>query len=90
MKFLLFLFVLVISNKTFNPLYYNDRVEIAKLKSQYNKKFFIKKIKTFNFYSKRIPPIGVDDFSKIIENKNFLLFHCLEQKKKRNVESLTC
>ena len=30
------------------------------------------RFKIFNFYSKKIPPIGVDDFRKIVEDKDLL------------------
>ena len=28
--------------------------------------------KEFEFYSKKIPPVGVDNFRKIVDNKNYL------------------
>ena len=30
------------------------------------------RFKNFNFYSKKIPPIGIDDFRKIVEDKDLL------------------
>ena len=37
--------------------------------NKFNKLLHFKK---FNFYSKKIPPIGVDDFRKIVEDKDLL------------------